>query len=113
MQDPVKMASAPTQSAPFLFRFALKRSRASDIPGGYCPSRHLWMVGNGTESKPLVESTEVDLLEITTKTMADAERDDNVARDGDLRLEAARAALLEITTKTEAEVESEDRVVRN
>ena len=79
---------------PLLVQGAVARTGNTDIPGAYCPERHVWML----DGEPLV-SGDTELPELVTKTSAQLERDD-----------VSPTFLLEMQTKTKAELERDDQV---
>ena len=102
-------------AAPFLAQFAVHRGEAAQIPGAYCPVRHVWVVESDEGPMPLVLAPIGDILEIQTKTSTTVEADDHLDRPPNNAgaFAVPLSALLEITTKTEANLESEDVVTRH
>lgn len=80
-------------ASPFLARFATQRTGSDDIPGEYCPVRHMWLV----DGEPLVSRPSA-LAIMTTKTDANIERDDAPKHHD----------FLEMATKTLSAPESDD-----
>ena len=84
------------REAPFIMRFGVKRSNSVDLPGSYSNKHSLRMImRNGNEIPLIADNT--DLIELATKTKAEAESEDCGPR-----------ALLELLTKTRAEREQDD-----
>lgn len=63
--------------APFIIRFARKRSPWSSIPGKYSEEMAVTVVHTKRGIKPLVECGS-RISELLTKTLAERERDDEV-----------------------------------
>lgn len=68
--------SANSGVSPILFRSSTPRTSGHDIPGAYNHARSVWIVGDGANGIPIVEASDADLLEITTKTKVESEVDD-------------------------------------
>lgn len=116
---------------PLLFRSATPRIEGVGIPGQYDPEFAMWVIGTEQTRKPIIWASDIDLLEITTKTKVTQETDDeainaleggrstsvhgllelltktHVNQESDDTISAA-ASLLELETKTEADVEHDD-----
>lgn len=92
---------------PILFRSSTPRTGGPEIPGAYSHARSVWVIGDGAQAIPIVEASDVDLLEITTKTKVDNEVDDDqlVALGG-----RPSTFIPELLTKTDVQQESDDAI---
>lgn len=77
---------------PLLVQKAVTRTGDDNIPGHYCPQRHVWVV----DDQPIVSARPI-LAELSTKTDTVKERDD-----------MAVDQLLEMQTKTKVQLEKDD-----
>lgn len=87
----------PKMTKPLLIRQACDRTSREELPGAYDDEARLWLVDGGRGPRPLASSTDLDGLEILTKTRVRQEADDE------------EFALLEITTKTSVNQEGDDQ----
>lgn len=112
--SPPNGSSAPAHLEPFLTTMAVPRTETAELPGRYCPKRHVWVVDDGHGPNAIVSTAEA-LVELLTKTKVHQERDDmnlssSVSGSTCWRPDAvAMYALLEIATKTEVRRERDDR----
>lgn len=91
MPDSLQPQFRSQQISPFLFEHAIPRTGTDEIPGQYCPVRHVWVV----DDQPIVQANAA-LAELVTKTATAPERDDT------------QEPLLELQTKTNLQVERDD-----
>jgi len=91
-----------------------------DIPGSYDPAIAVWAVREGNFVRPIIELTEKELLEVTTKTRVRQEADDEGSRLFQMegigpeasgsRRHVEASCLLEVVTKTLVQQESDDQL---
>lgn len=81
---------------PLLVGFSVLRSGSDALPGHYDNYKKVWVIKDGRDVKPIIETHE-DLAELATKTFAEPERDDVESN-----------VFLESLTKTEARPERDD-----
>ena len=104
--DPTGRTTHPASTMPLLFRNAIPRTRGQELPGQFDEELSVWILGTGTDRVPIVEANGLNLGEITTKTAAQQETDDeDFPRPGE-RL--GKSLLAEIETKTRVNGEVDD-----
>ena len=102
---------------PLLASLAVERTAGEPTPGRYSPALALWSVHTSDGERPLVEVAG-DLLAAVTKTLVQAESDDqplNLLAELSTKTDAQaekddeiKSGLLEVSTKTSAQIEGDD-----